>query len=266
MSQHTVDEIRDAVRQNYQDVAHSGSGTCCSSSSCCSGGASTSVEQLSGALGYSAAAMSAAPEGANLGLGCGNPLAIASLSPGETVLDIGSGAGFDAFLAARAVGDRGRVIGVDMTAGMVRQAGQFAEQSGLRNVTFYLAEMEHLPIVDELVDVIISNCVINLSPEKLRVFREAHRALKPGGRLAISDIVATAEIPVEIQDDLALHAQCIAGAAPVGQVEAMLAQAGFERISVRPKDESERFIRDWAPGIHPEQFIRSAIIEAVKPE
>ena len=161
-------------------------------------------------------------EGANLGLGCGNPIALASLRPGETVLDLGSGAGFDCFLAARAVGETGRVIGVDMTHEMLRKARANAAQGGYTQVEFRLGEIEHLPVADASVDVIISNCVINLSPEKAQVFRDAFRVLKPGGRLAVSDVVATAPFPAEVQQDLALRAGCVAGASLLDDLEGML--------------------------------------------
>jgi SAM-dependent methyltransferase len=216
-------------------------------------------------MGYTTDALSAAPAGANMGLGCGNPLAIASLKPGETVLDLGSGGGFDAFLAAGAVGDTGRVIGVDMTPEMVRKARSLAAENGYDNVEFHLGEIEEIPLEDNSVDVIISNCVINLSPEKERVFQEAFRVLKSGWRLVVSDVVATAELPAEVKDDLALHSQCIAGASSITAFEAMLEQAGFAAINIRLKEDSHVLIRDWAPDLHVEQFIASAIIEAVKP-
>ncbi len=205
------------------------------------------------------------PAGADLGLGCGNPQAIAALQPGETVLDLGSGAGFDCFLAVRQVGPSGLVIGVDMTAEMVTKARQNAEKAGYGNVEFRLGEIEHLPVADASVDVIISNCVINLSPDKFQVFREAFRVLRPGGRLAISDIVTTAPLPEEVRHDLALYAGCIAGAATIMEIEAMLREAGFKQIRIQPKDESRQLIREWAPGRKIEDFIVSATIEAVKP-
>jgi len=199
-----------------------------------------------------------------MGLGCGNPLAIASLEPGEMVLDLGSGGGFDAFLAAQAVGETGHVIGVDMTPEMVHQARRLATENGYDNVEFRLGEIEQIPLEDNSVDVIISNCVINLSPEKERVFQEAFRVLKPGGRLAVSDVVATAELPAEVKDDLALHSHCIAGASPIAELEAMLEQAGFVAMRIQPKDESRAFIREWSPDLPAELFIVSATIEAVK--
>ena len=200
-----------------------------------------------------------------MGLGCGNPQAIASLQPGETVLDLGSGGGFDCFLAARAVGDKGHVIGVDMTPEMITTSRRNAEKVDLGNVDFRLGELENLPVADGIVDVIISNCVINLSPEKERVFSEAFRVLKPGGRLAISDVVATAEMPEDIKNNMAFHTGCIAGASRVEALESMLDRAGFENIRIKPKAESRAFIRDWMPGSKIEDYVVSATIEAVKP-
>jgi ubiquinone/menaquinone biosynthesis C-methylase UbiE len=200
-----------------------------------------------------------------MGLGCGNPQAIASLRPGETVLDLGCGGGFDCFLAAKAVGESGRVIGVDMTPEMISKARQNAVKAGVSNVEFRLGEIENLPVADNSVDVIISNCVINLSPDKARVYKEAFRVLKRRGRLAISDIVATAPLPEEVKRDLALYAACVAGAAQMDDLRAMLRQAGFIRIRVTPKDRSRELIRGWAPGRNLEDFIVSANIEAVKP-
>jgi ubiquinone/menaquinone biosynthesis C-methylase UbiE len=200
-----------------------------------------------------------------MGLGCGNPQAIANLKPGETVLDLGSGGGFDCFLAARQVGEAGRVIGVDMTPEMVSKARRNAEKSGYQNVEFRLGEIESLPAANDTADVIISNCVINLSPDKPRVFAEAYRVLKPGGRLAVSDVVAFAELPEDLRQDMALYTGCMAGASPVSEVEAMLHSTGFEQVRVAPKDESKSFIRDWAPGMPVTDYVVSSTIEAVKP-
>lgn len=258
------DEIRQAVRQQYGRVAESGSAGCGCGPTCC-GTATASAETLSQGLGYTADDVGAVPQGANMGLGCGNPQAIAALKTGEVVLDLGSGGGFDCFLAARQVGDTGRVIGVDMTSEMISKARTNAEKGGYRNVEFRLGEIENLPVADGTVDVIISNCVINLSPDKPRVFSESYRVLRPGGRLAISDVVAFAELPEAVRQDMALYTGCMAGASMVSEVEAMLRASGFTEIRVAPKDESKSFIRDWAPGTDISEYVVSATIEAIKP-
>ncbi len=196
---------------------------------------------------------------------CGNPQAIASLRAGETVLDLGSGGGFDCFLAAKAVGESGYVVGVDMTPEMISKSRKNADKAGYSNIEFRLGEIENLPVADNAVDVIISNCVINLSPEKGKVFKEAFRVLKRGGRLAISDIVATEELPDLLKQDLALYMGCMSGASLVNELETILQETGFVDIRIRPKDESEGFIRDWAPGRKIEDYVVSASIEAVKP-
>jgi SAM-dependent methyltransferase len=216
-------------------------------------------------LGYSAEQTGTVPEGSNLGLGCGNPQAIAALRPGEVVLDLGSGAGFDVFLAAQAVGPAGRVIGVDMTAEMVSRARANQIKGGYDNVEFRLGEIESLPVADGSVDVIISNCVINLSPDKPRVFRETFRVLKPGGRLAVADIVALAPIPEELRQDWDLYTGCVAGASPVDDLKAMLKDAGFEEIKIVHKGESREIVGGWFPGRKTEDYVASASIEAIKP-
>jgi arsenite methyltransferase len=204
------------------------------------------------------------PAGSNLGLGCGNPLAAARLQAGFTVLDLGSGAGFDCFLAAAEVGPAGQVIGVDMTADMVLKARRNARTGQYANVEFRLGEIEFLPVANASVDVIISNCVINLSPNKPQVFREAFRVLKTGGRLCISDLVTGAPLPEETRQDVALHCGCLAGASVVEDLKAALAAAGFSGVTIQPKDESREFIKEWAPGLQLEEVIVSALIEAVK--
>ena len=271
----THDDIRAAVRNRYGTIAETrgvsvptDEGSCCGSAgiiSCCASDTAPTLDIKAHAYGYSAADTSAVPEGANLGLGCGNPIALASLRPGETVLDLGSGAGFDCFLAARAVGETGRVIGVDMTHEMLRKARANATKSGYTHVEFRLGEIEHLPVADASVDVVISNCVINLSPEKAQVFREAFRVLKHGGRLAVSDVVATAPFPDDVQHDLTLRAGCVAEASFLDDLEGMLTDAGFVDIRIQPKDESKTFIREWAPGTNITDYLISATIEAVKP-
>jgi arsenite methyltransferase len=265
MKQTDHETIRNAVRDQYGKIAAGSVGCGCSTPSCCESSGVINAESLSATIGYSAEELAATPTAANLGLGCGNPQAIAGLQPGETVLDLGSGGGFDCFLAARAVGEKGRVIGVDMTPEMITRARQNIEQTELTHVEFRLGELEHLPVADGTVDVIISNCVINLSPEKEKVFGEAFRVLKPGGRLAISDIVAAAALPEDLKSDLKLHAACIAGAATVTELTVLLDNAGFEEICITPKAESKTFIRDWVPGRNIEDYVTSATIEAVKP-
>ncbi len=260
-------EIRNVVRQNYKIIATLDNANCgCSSLSCCGGSNDLTAADISIGLGYSDRDITSVPEGSNLGLGCGNPQAIASIKPGEVVLDLGSGGGFDCFLAAKQVGDLGHVIGIDMTAEMIFKARSNSEKGGYKNVEFRLGEIENLPIDDDSIDVIISNCVINLSPDKPRVFAEAFRVLKPSGRLAISDVVAFADFPDDIRQNMTLYTGCIAGASPISEVEGMLQRAGFEKILVAPKDESRKFIYDWAPGFAITDYIISASIEAKKPK
>ena len=275
------EEIRQAVREQYGKIARENSvpekstgSSCCSSpgiadkpeqaASCC-GATNLNANQISTALGYSNADIAGVPEGANLGLGCGNPVALASLKPGETVVDLGSGGGFDCFLAAQRVGKTGKVIGVDMTPDMVSKARKNAEKMGIDNVEFRLGEIEHLPVADNRADIIISNCVINLSPDKRNVYREAFRVLRPGGRLAISDIVTTAPLPQQIRENLAAVTGCIGGAAMIADTEKMLKTVGFENIQIKFKEESRQMISKWAPGENAGDYIVSANIEAVKP-
>jgi ubiquinone/menaquinone biosynthesis C-methylase UbiE len=222
---------------------------------------------MSTLMGYSKQDLATAPEGANMGLGCGNPVALASLQTGETVVDLGSGGGFDCFLAAKQVGDAGKVIGVDMTPDMLSKARANAEKMQAENVEFRLGEIEHLPVADNSADIIMSNCVINLSPDKESVYRDAYRILKPGGRLAISDIVAIAPLPEEIQQNLALVSACVGGAATIDDTRDMLAQVGFENIKVTPKDESRKLISEWTGGDKKNagDYVVSAYIEATKP-
>ena len=263
------DALRKTVREAYARVAAADeAGDCCGEASgCCGVSDDVSINALiSTRLGYSAQDQSAVPSGADMGLGCGNPGAIAALQPGEIVVDLGSGGGFDCFLAADAVGASGRVIGVDMTPDMISKARNNAERGRYRNVEFRLGEIENLPVADNTADVILSNCVINLSPDKGRVFREAFRVLKPGGRLAISDVVATAELPDAMRHDAGLVAGCIGNASLVSELERFLVEAGFEAVRIQPKDDSREFIRDWAPGRGVEDYVVSATIEGLKPD
>jgi SAM-dependent methyltransferase len=218
-------------------------------------------------MGYSQADLKTMPEGANMGLGCGNPVALASLRPGETVVDLGSGGGFDCFLAAKAVGRNGRIIGVDMTPDMIDKARNNAEKTGAENVEFRLGEIEHLPVADNTADIIMSNCVINLSPDKQHVYQEAFRVLKPGGRLAISDVLATAELPNSIKKDLALVGACIGGAATIDTTKELLESAGFEDIGIDVNDHSRKLIREWDPSKTEKatDYVVSASIQAFKP-
>lgn len=252
------DTIKQAVRSRYGAVATGTTVGCCDPG-CCTGNADQD-------LGYSAEELAAAPDGANLGLGCGNPQAIASLRPGERVLDLGSGGGFDAFLAARQVGPTGRVIGVDMTPAMIERARANARKVDLPQVEFRLGEIESLPVADGSVDVIMSNCVINLSPDKPAVLREAFRALAPGGRLAISDVVATAPLPDELRADMEAHTGCIAGAALVGDLERWLGEAGFADIRIDVAETSRALMDSWMPGRAAGRYVASALIQATRPE
>jgi SAM-dependent methyltransferase len=262
------DEHRQNVREAYAQVAsanNEGQSYGCGPSCCGTSDDGAINALISTRLGYSQADLDLVPAGADMGLGCGNPKAIAALKPGETVVDLGSGGGFDCFLAVREVGRSGRVIGVDMTPDMVSKARVNAQKGQYENVEFRLGEIEHLPIADGVADVVISNCVINLSPNKPEVFRDAFRVLKAGGRLAISDVVATVELPEEMRNDARLIAGCMGNASLIEDLEEMMRAAGFEQIRIQPKDESKEFIKDWAPGQNVTDFVVSATIEAVKP-
>ncbi|MCG6916110.1 MAG: arsenite methyltransferase [Deltaproteobacteria bacterium] len=266
MAKKHPDEIRILVRDKYAKVANQDSKGCeCTPFPSCCGEPTGSLDDLGASAGYSPEELRTAPEDANMGLGCGNPLAIASLRPGEIVVDLGSGGGFDCFLAARKVGEAGRVIGVDMTPEMVAKARENAGKGDYSNVEFRLGEIEHLPVEDGSADIIISNCVINLSPEKLNVFREAFRILKPGGRLAITDVVASAPLPAEFKTNPTLLSGCISGAATIEKLDSMLQEVGFTDIRIRPLENSRMFIKDWFPDINVEDYVVSATIGAVKP-
>ncbi|MBT4644550.1 MAG: arsenite methyltransferase [Deltaproteobacteria bacterium] len=277
------EKIKEKVRESYGNIAKAGGAfpaesnvaSCCGPSessttteagtNCC--GSDHTVGKMSSIMGYSKEDVESVPEGANMALGCGNPVALASLKPGETVVDLGSGGGFDCFLAAKEVGETGQVIGVDMTSDMIHKARLNAEKMRPANVDFRLGEIEYLPVADNTADIIMSNCVINLSPDKESVYRDAFRVLKPGGRLSISDIVATASLPEKIQKDLELVSACVGGAATIDDTRKIMEVIGFEDIRIVPNDHSRDLIRKWDPN-HSENavdYIVSASIEAVKP-
>jgi|WetSurMetagenome_2_1015567.scaffolds.fasta_scaffold270389_2 arsenite methyltransferase len=233
------EEITKTVRNRYASVAKGAESSCCGNganskakSSCCGTSSALTAENISKAVGYSESDINEVPDGANLGLGCGNPVALASLKKGEVVLDLGSGAGFDCFLAASRVGSEGRVIGVDMTPEMLDKARENARKGLYRNVEFRLGEIENLPVADASVDVIISNCVINLSVDKNRVFQEAFRALKPGGRLMVSDLVLLKSLPAKLMESVEAYVGCVAGALPKADYIAGIKAAGFKDVEI----------------------------------
>ena len=224
------EEIKEAVKHNYGNIAKQGSSCCAPGSPCC--GSAIPAQDISRKIGYSDEELQSAPEGANLGLGCGNPVALASITEGEIVLDLGSGAGFDCFLAASKVGEHGRVIGVDMTPEMITKARENARKGGYKNVEFRLGEIENLPVKDNLADLVISNCVINLSPDKDRVFAETYRTLKPGGRLMVSDIVLLKPLPPSLLNSIEAYVGCVAGAAIKSDYIEAIKSAGFQDVVV----------------------------------
>jgi len=235
-----TEEIKKVVRDNYAQVAQQRSSCCGPATSCC--GPTLQTEIISKRIGYQEEDMKAVPEGANLGLGCGNPLAHSAIKEGETVIDLGSGAGFDCFLAANRVGKNGRVIGVDMTPEMIDQARKNARKGEYENVEFRLGEIENLPVADNTGDIIISNCVINLAPDKRRVFKEAFRVMKPGGRLMVSDIVLLQDLPEAVKNSVAAYVSCLAGATMKKDYLEAVKEAGFAEIQVM---EEKTFPLDW---------------------
>jgi len=263
MEKISKNNIRESVMVNYREVALRNDLSENSKSNCCNS-QENDLANISKVLGYSSLEYTNVPEGSNLGIGCGNPQVIASLKKREIVLDLGSGGGFDCFLASKSVGEKGKVIGVDMTVEMISKARNNAKKGGYSNTEFRLGEIEHLPIADATIDVIISNCVINLSPEKDKVFNEAFRVLKLGGRLAISDIVAFAEFPDELKNDISLVSGCMSGASSIEVLQTFLKNAGFSEIKIESKDKSREFIKNWRPGLGIEDYIISATIEAIK--
>jgi SAM-dependent methyltransferase len=250
-------EVKEMVRNWYGGVAADRAGCC---------GPTGASQDASCGMGYSEEELASLPEGADLGLGCGNPQALTAMRPDEVVVDLGSGAGIDCFLAAQQVGPSGRVIGVDMTHEMLTKARANAQRVGVANVEFRLGEIEHLPIADNTADVVISNCVINLVPDKQQVFREAFRVLRPGGRIAIADVVNTAPLPPDLARDPALLCGCVAGAATARQIEDWLTAAGFINVRITVKPGSRELVETWAPGRGIEDYVASATIEGRKPE
>ena len=248
-------KVKELVRNWYGGVAAENAGCC---------GPATASHDAPCRMGYSEAELASLPEGADLGLGCGNPQALAAMRPGEVVVDLGSGAGIDCFLAAQQVGPAGGVIGVDMTHEMLAKARANAEKVGAANVEFRLGEIEHLPIADDTADVVISNCVINLVPDKEQVYREAFRVLKPGGRIAVADVVNTMPLPAELASDATLLCTCLAGAATTKQIEDWLAAAGFTDIRITIKPGSRELVETWAPSRGVGDYVASATIEARK--
>jgi len=224
------EKVKRVVRESYAKIAKQES-SCCAPANVCCGGANL-AETISAKVGYTDEELKAVPEGANLGLGCGNPIALATLKEGETVLDLGSGAGFDCFLAADKVGENGKVIGVDMTPEMVQKARDNARRGGYRNVEFRLGKIENLPVADNLADAILSNCVINLVPDKRKVFREAFRVLKPGGRLIVSDIVLVKELPPVIKNSVEAYVGCLSGAITEDEYVRTVEEAGFQDVGL----------------------------------
>ena len=269
------DDMRGVVREEYGKIARQG-GSCCAPLSCCG-----SADSVAAAVGYSDKELAGLPDGANMGLSCGNPTAIASLQPGEVVLDLGAGGGFDLFIAARKIGPSGQAIGVDMTPDMVdkarRNAESFRESTGLANVDFRLGEIEHLPVADASVDVVISNCVINLSPDKAQVWREIARVLKPGGRACVSDLALLRPLPEAVRESVQALVGCIAGAVLVDDTKAMVASAGLVEAVFEVKSDYIDQMAEWADplyrdiagklplGTKPSDYVTSLDISARKP-
>ncbi len=276
----TAEDVRKAVRAGYGQIAKGG-GSCCGSTPSSCGSTPVDSDQLAKHVGYSAEEIATLPEGANMGLSCGNPNALAALKPGEVVLDLGSGGGFDVFIAGKKVGARGRVIGVDMTPEMLSKARKNAEQyrqdAGLDNVEFRLGEIEHLPVGDASVDVVISNCVLNLSPDKPQVWREIARVLKPGGRVAVSDLALLKPLPEPVVEMVEALVGCIAGAVLVSETERMAREAGLTEVRLKPKDGYVAAMTDWQDPLYqkiiahlpkgsgPGDYVTSLEVTAVKP-
>lgn len=277
----TPDSVRKLVRDGYANIAQETSSDCCSPGVSCCGSTPQDSDKLAKELGYSPEELRALPEGANMGLSCGNPAALAALKPGETVLDLGAGGGFDVFIAGRKVEAGGRAIGVDMTPEMLAKARQnmahYRETTGLNNVEFRLGEIEHLPVADSSVDVIISNCVINLSPDKAQVWRDMARVLKPGGRVAVSDIALLKPLPEGVREMVEALIGCVAGAVLVEETQQNAREAGLGEVQATVKPEYvaamenfedplyRRILDHLPPDTRPVDYIASVEITAVKP-
>ncbi len=276
------EKIREQVRSGYGSIAQQSGSSCCGPSSCCGTTSADAVSQFAQVIGYSTDELSELPEGANMGLSCGNPFALASLQPGETVVDLGSGGGFDVFIAGRKVGAEGKVIGVDMTPQMLANARQnlavYQEQTGLSNVEFRLGEIEHLPIADNNVDVVISNCVINLSPDKPQVWRDIARVLKPGGRVSVSDMALLQPLPPSVLEMVEALIGCIAGAVLIEETKKMAQDAGLVNIQLETKPDYvnsivnthdsvyQKMMEKLPAGSTPGDYMTSLVITGNKPE
>ena len=259
-----TNQVQDEVKKVYGGIAKSNCGGCSCNRIYESPISGKPIDEYSKSLGYTNEELSEVKELANLGLGCGNPTAIASLKEGETVIDLGSGGGFDCFLAAKKVGPTGRVIGIDMTQEMIDLANQNAKKRKTTNVEFRLGEIENMPVENDSVDAIISNCVVNLSMDKAKVFKEAARVLKSGGRVAISDIVATTKLPESVTKDMDNYTGCIGGAMEINELKSTMESAGFRDVQINVKEESREYIATWAPGTKVEEYVASADILGVK--
>jgi SAM-dependent methyltransferase len=276
------DSVRKLVREGYTKIAQDAAGGCCSSGVSCCGSTPQEADKLARELGYIVEELQALPDGANMGLSCGNPAALAALKPGEVVLDLGSGGGFDVFIAGRKVGETGRAIGVDMTPEMLGKArnnvAHYRKETGLDNVEFRLGEIEHLPVADNSVDAIISNCVINLSPDKAQVWREMARVLKPGGRVAVSDMALVKPLPPEVLKLVEARIGCVAGAVLVSETGRMVTEAGLTGVVLKSKPGYVEALTDWEDplykkliellpaGTKPAHFVTSLEVQAVKPK
>ena len=275
------ESVRSTVRDGYARIAKGAATSCCGPTSCCSGNAGEAASQLAETLGYRLEDLSAVPDGANMGLSCGNPVAIASLAPGDVVVDLGSGGGFDVFVAGRRVGPTGKAIGVDMTPEMLdlarRNIAGYRESTGLDNVEFRLGEIEHLPVSDSSADVVISNCVINLSPDKPQVWREMARILRPGGRVAVSDIALLKPLPEAVREKAEALVGCVAGAVLVEDTERFAGEAGLADVKIESHSDYIRAMESWKdelytgvadalpPGSHLGDYVTSITVDARKP-